>query len=439
MKTSKKIALGVVALASASLLAACGSSNASGSKAASAPSNKTITLWTFADMKPQIQEYEKENPNGYKIQETVIPYADFQTKLDKVLGTSKAPDMVALDAGFVSKYVDSGMLADLAPYGVASAAKDAFPYTLDIGKDSSGKQVAISYQAAPGAVYYRSDLLQKYLGISPTDQTAAQAAFSSWSQVEKTAETIKEKSGGKAYLFSSLQDMYMPAIGGRTEGWVDSNNKLQIDPSLLTNLDLMKTFVEKGLTQNTVGQNSDWFAGMSSNNVVAYSLPSWGLFYWLKDYAKDTSGSWRVIQGPQSYSWGGTWFGAVKGSNGEALNANAAKLAIYWSTNKTFQTWQASANTDFVDTQSVDTAVAAQYAKSPVSGSPIGTQNPYPVFSEAAKNINGKIITKYDQNIQNLWINDVINTYCNGKESEAKAIATFKSDVKSAYPEITTD
>ncbi|GAB2025163.1 hypothetical protein OfM1_12340 [Lactovum odontotermitis] len=430
MKTGKKILMSVAVALGVLTLAV--TSNSTIASAAS----KTIKLWTFADMKPQIKEYEKLNPKGYKIKETVIPYADFQTKLDKVLGTNKAPDMVALDAGFVSKYVDSGMLANLSSYGVKKATKNSFKYTLDIGKDASGKQVAISYQAAPGAVYYRSSLLQKYLGIDPSDQKAAQAAFADWNKVEETAQTIHDKSGGKAYLFSSLQDMYMPAIGGRTKGWVSSKNKLQIDSSLLTSLDMMKTFVDKGLTKNTVGQNSDWFAGMSSDDIVAYSLPSWGLFYWLKDYSKGTAGDWRVIQGPQSYSWGGTWFGAVKGSANEK---NAAKLAIYWSTNTKFQTWQASANADFVADQKVDVQVAKDYDKNPVKGSPIGDQNPYSVFSAAAKNINGKIISKYDQNIQDLWINDVINPYANGKTTKDKALSTFKSDVKSAFPELTTD
>lgn len=421
MKKVTKIALGVATLMCATVLAACGNS-ASGSKS----SSKNITLWTFTTMKPQIKEYEKENPKGYKIKEVVIPYADFQTKLDKVLGTSKAPDMVALDAGFVSKYVDSGMLADLSSYGVKKATKDSFPYTLDIGKDN-GKQVAISYQAAPGAVYYRASLLQKYLGIDPSDQTAAQQAFSSWDQVEKTAQTIKEKSDGKAYLFSSLQDIYMPVIGGRSEGWV-KNKKLQIDPSMISSLDLMKTFVQNGWTKNTVGQSSDWFAGMSADDTVAYSLPSWGLFYWLQDYSKSTSGDWRVIQGPQAYSWGGTWFGAVKGSKNQD---NAAKLALYWSTNKKFQTWQASTNSDFVADQKVDKKVGKDK-----STKLLGGQNPYTVFSKSAPKINGKIITKYDQNIQTLWINDVINPYANGKTTEAKALSTFKADVKSAYPEL---
>lgn len=74
-----------------------------------------------------------------------------------------------------------------------------------------------------------------------------------------------------------------------------------------------------------------------------------------------------------------------------------------------------------------------------MKNSPIGTQNPYPMFTSAAKKSNSKIITKYDQNIQNLWINDVINPYCNGKTSKEKAISTFKSGVKSAYPELTTN
>ncbi|MDM5145477.1 hypothetical protein ICE98_02611 [Lactococcus lactis] len=56
------------------------------------------------------------------------------------------------------------------------------------------------------------------------------------------------------------------------------------------------------MTQNTTAQSADWFAGMSNNTIGTYALPSWVLFYWLKNYAKDTAGAWRVTAGLVSYS-----------------------------------------------------------------------------------------------------------------------------------------
>ena len=398
--------------------------------------DKTLTLWTFTTMKPQIDAMKKLDPDAPKIKEVVVPYENFQTKLDKVMGTDKQPDLVALDAGFVKKYVDSGMLADLNKYGAKDAEKNNFPYTIQIGQDSKKQQVALSYQAAPGALYYRTSLLQKYLGIGKDDTAAAQKAFSSWDEIEKTAQKVKVNSGGKAYLFSSLQEIYNPVLGAREHGWVEGK-KLVIDDSLTTSLDTMKKFVENGWTKNTVGQSSDWFSGMSSDDIVSYSLPSWGLFYWLTDYAKskdtgkDTTGDWHVIQGPQSYSWGGTWFGAVSGTKNEEA---AAKLAIYFSTDKKFQNWQATENSDFVARKDVNEE-AGKNAKVKI----LGDQNPYPTYAKVADTINGATTTKYDQQLQTLWINDAVNPYANGKVSKETALKNFKSDVKNAFPDLTVN
>lgn len=114
-KNWKKLCLGSVALLATVTLVACGSSTSSSKKSAgNADLNKkqTITLWSFTTMQPQIDELKKEKPN-LTIKQVVVPYANFQTKLDSVLGTDKAPNMVALDAGFVEKYVQSGKLTNL--------------------------------------------------------------------------------------------------------------------------------------------------------------------------------------------------------------------------------------------------------------------------------------------------------------------------------------
>jgi len=104
------------------------------------------------------------------------------------------------------------------------------------------------------------------------------------------------------------------------------------------------------------------------------------------------------------------------------------------STDKTFQTWEAKTQNDFVSVKTVNDTVGKD-----ASVSLLGGQNPYPIFSNVAKNINGKNQTQYDQNIQSLWINDVVNPYANGKITKDKALKNFKNDVKSAYPALSVD
>jgi ABC-type glycerol-3-phosphate transport system substrate-binding protein len=413
-----------------------GSYTLAGINANAASKTTTLKLWTASDAKPMIEEMQKQNPafmKNVKIKQTVISYENFQTKLDKVFGTDKGPDLVILDAGFVKKYVNSGKLTDLNKYGAKTASKDSFKFTKDIGKYKS-QQAALSYQAAPGALYYRTDLLEKYLGIAPDDTTAAQEAFSSWDNVKKTAETIKEKSGGKAYVFSSLEEIYNPFIGARKTGWV-KNNKLVIDKKLTESLDVMKDFVDEGLVKNTQPQTGDWFAGMSQDDIVSYSLPSWGLFYWLAGNSKsdsgDTTGKWHIVEGPQAYQWGGSWIGAVKGLKNEKL---AAKLAVYFTTDKKFLKYHATKNIDFASDQKVDQQVAKDLK--PDDLKLLGGQNPFDIYLKSAKNINGSIVTQYDQDLQSKWINDVVNPYANGKVTKEKAIANFKKSVANAYPDI---
>jgi ABC-type glycerol-3-phosphate transport system substrate-binding protein len=432
-KFTTKIAAGALATMSIASVAVGGVSTIT----ADAAGKKTINVWTSADLTPQLKEMKKLNPSffkTYKIKQTLVSYENFQTKLDNALKTGNKVDFVGLDAGFVAKYVSSGKLADLNKYGAKKADKDSYKYTKQIGTNGS-QQVALAYQSAPGAMYYRTDLLEKYLGIKADDTADATAAFSSWDKVKEAAQTIKEKSGGKAYLFSSLEEIYNPAIQGKKKAWV-KNNKLVIDKGMESSLDTMKEFVSNGWVKNVDAQSADWFAGMGSDDIVAYSLPSWGLFYWLAENAKsgavNTVGKWHVTTGPQSYAWGGTYFGAVKGSK---VEKGAAQLAIYLATNKKFLTTNAKANVDFSSDPKVNAKVAKTISSEKLEI--LGGQNPFPIYNKAAKKIDGSTVTKYDQAIQSLWIDNVVNPYANGKVTKAKAISNFKKAVSSQYPSIT--
>lgn len=75
-----------------------------------------------------------------------------------------------------------------------------------------------------------------------------------------------------------------------------------------------------------------------------------------------------MTAGPVSYSWGGTWLAGVKGSkNSDAASA----LSVYLSTDKTFQTWEAKTQNDFVSVKTVNDTVGKD-----ASVSLLGGQNP---------------------------------------------------------------
>ena len=70
--------------------------------------------------------FEGKNP-GVDVKYTMIPMTngEYQTKLKAALGTSDAPDVIALEAAFVKQFVESDMLADLGELlPVAEAGRD---------------------------------------------------------------------------------------------------------------------------------------------------------------------------------------------------------------------------------------------------------------------------------------------------------------------------
>jgi len=65
----------------------------------------------------------------------------------------------------------------------------------------------------------------------------------------------------------------------------------------------------------------------------------------------------------------------------------------------------------------------------------LGGQNNYEFFLEEATKIDASIITKYDQQINELFGTQVGN-FVEGKATKEEAIAEFYREVKNAFPEL---
>ncbi|MDR0316607.1 MAG: ABC transporter substrate-binding protein, partial [Treponema sp.] len=375
-----------------------------------------------------IDNYYKPAHPGIRINYSMFPTEQFSDRLDRVLTSGRgAPDVFALESSFVRKYVESGLLLDLTDVYERNRSK-LLAYPVEVGT-YNGRVYALSWQACPGAMFYRRSLARRYLGTD--DPAVVQTYFANPDKFLQTAGLLKTNSGGSCVVVASLGDLQIPFFSAREQPWI-VNNRLVIDPFLEQFLDICKTLHDKRW-EGGVGQWSEgWFAGMKSElrdyngkrlEVFSYFLPTWGLHYVLKTNAPDTSGDWAMIPGPVPYRWGGTWIGANKNTG----NPDAVKQMIEWiTTNDNFLRQYALDSGDMVSNVNVINNIQGRFNEPFLGG-----QNHYAEFAAMALGINGRLTQSYDDTIQ-AYFREALTSYVNGEKTKAQTLADFRRQVESA-------
>ncbi len=240
--------------------------------AAEAPAGaETLNLWSFTnEIMTMAIAYEGKNPE-VDIKYTMIPMTngEYQTKLKAALGTTDAPDIIALEASFVKQFVESDMLADLGELLPVAEAAQTYPFVLDVGSNE-GVTKAFAYQATPGALFYRRSLAKEYFGTD--DPAEIQALLSDFDKFTEAAAVIKEKSGGDTYMVASSGDFQNPFFANREQPWV-VDDTLIVDPMVNKYVEIAKLFRDEGYEAQATQWQEGWFAGMNDTLVDAKAMP----------------------------------------------------------------------------------------------------------------------------------------------------------------------
>ncbi|MDR0319952.1 MAG: ABC transporter substrate-binding protein [Treponema sp.] len=385
-----------------------------------------ITVWSFTDEVEGLLNYYRRAFPSVTINYSLTPTEQFPSRLDPVLASGRgAPDVFALESFFVRKYVESGLLLDLTPIVERNRHK-LLQYPIDVGT-YNGRVYAMSWQACPGAFFYRRSLARKYLGSD--DPAVVQTYFTDFDRFLATAKRLKDASNGSCVVVPSLGDLQFPFYGARSQPWV-VNNRLVIDPVMDQYLEVCKTLHDNCGVAELYQWSDGWFAGMRGElrdgrtllEVFGYFFPTWGLHYILKPNCGNTAGDWAMIQGPVSWRWGGTWLGAYRGTR----NSERAIQMIEWlTTNDNFLRQYATDTGDMVTNTNVINSIQGNY-REPF----LGGQNHYAEFARMATGVNGRLTQQYDDVIQNLF-QEAITAYVNGEKSKAQALADFRRQVSS--------
>lgn len=393
----------------------------------------TLVVWTFTDELKGIIEnyYEKNNDLDYKIDVVVVPNENYQSKLDPALGSGKAaPDVFAVEAAYAKKYFNSKYTKDLRTIGIEPTEISIMQYVKDVATTENGQFKGLSWQATPGAYFYRRSLAEKYLGVSEPEDV--QPLLSNFDKFHEAGLTIKEKSNGETAIISSLGDFTKVFKADRSEGWI-VNNKFTVDPKIEELMEIGKQFTDEGLTNDAEQWTETWFASMSNDEVFGYFLPTWGLHYVLKTNAENansgetTFGDWGMVQGPAPYFWGGTWLTMREGTEMEQA---AYDLINYLTLNEEFLTTYDKESGDFLANVNVVENVKDTYADEFLAG-----QNQYAMFAEMAKGIDATTMTGSDLDIDDLFDEQLI-AYTKGEKNKEDALESFTSSVKDAFPNL---
>ncbi|MDO4283764.1 MAG: extracellular solute-binding protein [Eubacteriales bacterium] len=446
----KKLALLLAGMMALSSLTACGSGASTGSaqensaqeetqasseetasesegetaaEADAADYSGTLEVWSWTtDPEYQIEAFEKAYP-GVKVNFTLIG-TDYDTKMQTIVDNrTEGPDVFYADVKTVKNYIESDAWENLSADPYNADTSDLEDYTVTLASDDEGNLRAMTYQATPGGFWYKRDLAQKYLGTDDPDEISEM--LSTMDGVLEVAETIKTQSGGATHMFASYKDIWQFAnYGMRTTPWVQ-DGKFQMDEYVSEFFDVAKLIRDNGYDAKIDTWSEAWYASCADDSVFGYVEPTWGLQYVIMTGAPESEGNWGIASMPAAYFNGGSYLGIYQ----ESQNKDLAWLYVnFVCNNDEFLTQYAQDKGDYTGKKSVNAAIAESgYEESWCAG-----QNTFEFFSSQMDKINTSLVTKYDDTIGNLLLNNV-DLYLNGQLDKETAIQQFKDDVASNY------
>ncbi|MFD2334358.1 ABC transporter substrate-binding protein [Cohnella sp. GCM10020058] len=411
---------------SASEPAASPSASASSSESAapSALSGKLV-IWTFFDqVNDMAAKFMEKNP-GVQVEVKMFPGDQYQTKLLTALQSGKdLPDIFDLERGYIGKFIDSKFLADLSALGAEDLVKDYVPYVQGLGRSSDGKLKAISDHSSPGGFWYLKETAKKYLGTD--DAAEIGAMVSDWDKLIETGKKVYDQSGGKVHLIESANDLF-DIMAYNTDAWV-KDGALNIDPKWKDTYAVQQKIRESNVDAKLDFMSAGWGTALNSGTVVLTSMPAWAGF--MIDNKDDKAvGKFGVAPAPLGFYTGGTY----RGIYDKSPNKELAYEFIKYIASSEWQTYNLGKTGNMPGL-----ATVYQDNMDSFKSTFFGDQNILKPYYDTVAKMPALSADKYGEEILSLWRKTAGQGITN-KTDYDKVVASFKKEVKNAFPDLKVD
>jgi multiple sugar transport system substrate-binding protein len=247
-------------------------------------------------------------------------YVDHHTAMVTSVATrSHLPAVMALELSFLGRFVNSGALEDLShpPYN-ALELRDLFvPFAVGQATAPAGGLMAIPADVAPGALFYRQDVLAR-AGVTEAELTA------SWESFVAAGERIKAATGACLVGHAmELKDVVIRTNLGSGEGvYLDRAGRVLVDSARFRRaFELAQRVRAKRLDAKLGTWTTEWSEALRRGAVVTQTMGSWFAGHLENWLAPTTRGLWRSAPLPDGahIAWGGTFYAIPKDGPDKAL------------------------------------------------------------------------------------------------------------------------
>lgn len=338
-------------------------------------------------------------------------------------------DLFLIEADYALKYSDTEYTMPIADLGISdNDLADQYKYTKDVVTDSKGILKAVSWQAAPGVLFYNRDVAKEVLGTD--DPNMVQEYVSDWDKFVETAAKMKDAGYN---MTSSVMDSYRVYSNNVTSKWV-VDGKINIDDNIMKWVEDSKVMYDAAETGAHAMWSDDWSKGFyPEGKVFSYFGPAWLINFCMAadvDGSIANKGGWAATEGPQGFYWGGTWICAATGTDNASLIKD---IMLQLTTKEDVMTDIVKSNDDFVNNKTVMDTMAQDTS---YSSKVLGGQNPLAMYAAGVESIDLSNISNYDSGC-NAEFQSAIANYFEGNATLEEALDLFYTAVIEKYPELT--
>lgn len=256
-----------------------------------------------------IKEYEAAHPN-IDVVERVGDYTQTQQSLaQKLAAGTGAPDIAAIDEGFIVQFREqAGNFVNLLDTpAIAQRRGEYLPWKWQQSMSADGRiQIGLGTDVGGLAMCYRPSLFRR-AGL-PTDRDKVSALWTTWQDYIDVGKRFATRNTG-AHWVDSAVSIFNPVISQAGEAYYTRDNQLIVgsNPRVKQAWEVASGIALAQLSANLQTGSATWIAGMQKATFATLACPSWMRGQVAQDAPK-TTGDWDVAKVPGTDgNWGGSF------------------------------------------------------------------------------------------------------------------------------------
>jgi len=394
-RARRSLAIGLTAVLSTGLLAACGSDDDDGSSGGKTALEIGLFGTIAYEAAGLYDEYESQHKNISVEESSVEELQDYINRLrTRLAQNSGMSDVQAIEVGNIAEMTGelSPRWVDFNEYGIdMSHFQD---WKVDQATDAEGRVIGLGYDIGPMAICYRTDLFEE-AGL-PTNRDEVAALWEgSWDKYLDVGEDFLAGTSSDAAFVDSAASFYNAVLSSYDERYYNAEGETvyESSESVQQAWDLgVRAAQTDGMSAQLEQFSQDWNRSFSNDSFATLACPSWMLANIEEYTGPDGAGKWDVAPAPQAGNWGGSFIGVP--AAGENIE-EAVEFAAWLAAPEQQVTLFTEANVFPSSEEAANDPAVRETVSEYFSNAPVGQ-----IFSDAAAEIPSAIIGPSDQVIQ---------------------------------------